>query len=33
MTDQEAFNTPEMKAILILSEGKDYEETTMKRCI
>jgi hypothetical protein len=37
MTEQEAFNDPEMKTILVLSgyvrelgEGKDYEETTYK---
>lgn len=37
MTEQEAFNDPEMKTILVLSgyvrelrEGKDYEETTFK---
>jgi hypothetical protein len=37
MTDQEAFNDPEMKTILLLSgyarelgDGKDFEETTYK---
>lgn len=37
MTEQEAFNNPEMKTILLLSgyvrelgEGKDYETTTYK---
>ena len=37
MTEQEALNSPEMKAIMLLSgyvrelnEGKDYEETTYK---